>query len=225
MDNNYKIISDEELNMNILFDYKVNGKTIVSNPVIYGLNNSLRVSKFPMSTDLDLNNKNYSTTEKLATLESTSGEDNWLSGVILQCDLTFTNKAWIELERYHFIQIVSSQSTMHRITKFDLDTAYNKYVDKEIIEYMKKKVNKYNSFISRKDYDKDKAKEMYLNILYNNPSGMYLTAGITTNYRQLKTVWKQRHNHRLPEWRYFCKFIETLPLMNKFLKLDSKEIK
>jgi hypothetical protein len=50
-----------------------------------------------------------------------SGHDNFLNGVIVQFDLTFTNKAWVEAERYHFLDFVSSQSTMHRITKFDLD--------------------------------------------------------------------------------------------------------
>ena len=52
---------------------------------------------------------------------------------------------------------------------------------------------------------------MYLEILYNNPAGFRLTAGMTTNYRQLKTIYAQRKNHRLPEWREFCKWIQTLP--------------
>ena len=39
-----------------------------------------------------------------------------------------TPKMSVELERYHFIDFVSSQSTMHRITKFDLDKSYIKYV-------------------------------------------------------------------------------------------------
>jgi hypothetical protein len=35
---------------------------------------------------------------------------------------------------------------------------------------------------------------------------------MTTNYRQLKTIYHQRKNHRLPEWREFCEWILTLPL-------------
>ena len=34
---------------------------------------------------------------------------------------------------------------------------------------------------------------------------------MTTNYRQLKTIYRQRKNHALPEWKAFCKWIETLP--------------
>ena len=34
---------------------------------------------------------------------------------------------WVEAERYRFLEFVSSQSTMHRITKFNLDESYNEY--------------------------------------------------------------------------------------------------
>ena len=51
----------------------------------------------------------------------------------------------------------------------------------------------------------------YLQILYSNPCGFRLTARMTTNYRQLKTIYLQRRHHRLPEWRASCQWIETLP--------------
>ena len=54
-------------------------------------------------------------------------------------------------------------------------------------------------------------KELYLEILYNIPAGFELTARLTTNYRCLKNIWRQRRDHRLPEWREFCEWIETLP--------------
>ena len=63
----------------------------------------------------------------------------------------------------------------------------------------------------KKIYLNDKTPENYLTLLYNIPVGFQLTAGMTTNYRQLKTIYKQRRTHRLPEWREFCKWIESLP--------------
>ena len=36
------------------------------------------------------------------------------------------------------------------------------------------------------------SKEAYLEILYSNPCGFKLTAAMTTNYRQLKTIYYQR---------------------------------
>ena len=60
-------------------------------------------------------------------------------------------------------------------------------------------------------YNKTQEKEDYLRLLYSNPCGFKLTARMTTNYRQLKTIYHQRKNHRLPEWRVFCSWIEDLP--------------
>ena len=48
-------------------------------------------------------------------------------------------------------------------------------------------------------------------VIYNIPSGFEYTARLTTNYRQLKTIYSQRKNHRLPDWRIFCDWIEELP--------------
>ena len=188
---------------------------LVNNVKVYGLEESIRRAKFPMSTDInELNTDLTPGIEKLAQTPKGSGHDNWLNGVIVQFDLTFSLKAWTELQRYHFIDFVSSQSTMHRITKFNLDEAYNEYVDKRIIDIVKEKVNTYNILEAKQDKtieEVEQLKRMYLEILYNNPAGFRLTAGMTTNYRQLKTIYTQRKNHRLPEWREFCKWIETLP--------------
>jgi hypothetical protein len=175
-----------------------------------------------MATDLtNLSDEVTPTTSKLARAVIGSGHDNFLNGVIVQFDLTFTNKAWVEAERYHFLDFVSSQSTMHRITKFDLDQAYISFVDPRIVAIMKEKTKAYNELqadIKRltaegKDVTtlNNLASEQYLEILYSNPCGFKLTARMTTNYRQLKTIYQQRRTHRLPEWRAFCAWIETLP--------------
>lgn len=195
---------------------------VVSNVCVYGFDESVRGSKYPMATDLsNVSEEVTERTLKLATAPAGSGHDNFLNGVIVQFDLTFTNKAWVEAERYHFLDFVSSQSTMHRITKFDLDQAYIEYTDPRIIEIMKEKTKEYNDLqndIKRlQEEGKDTgtlrtvAAEKYLEILYSNPAGFKLTARMTTNYRQLKTIYAQRKNHRLPEWRAFCEWIETLP--------------
>ncbi|MBQ1319888.1 MAG: hypothetical protein IIY47_09640 [Solobacterium sp.] len=195
---------------------------VVSNVRVYGLEESVRGSKYPMAVDLStVNGEITERTLKLARAVPGSGHDNFLNGVIVQFDLTFTNKAWVEAERYHFLDFVSSQSTMHRITKFDLDKAYIEYTDPRIISIMKEKTREYNELqddIRRlkaegKDVTtlRDLSAQKYLEILYSNPAGFKLTARMTTNYRQLKTIYAQRRDHRLPEWRAFCDWIRTLP--------------
>ena len=194
---------------------------IVKNVKVYGLDESIRRAKFPKSTNVDvLSTELTAGIQNLAQAERGSGHDCWLKGVIVQFDLTFTNKAWVEAERYHWFDFVSSQSTMHRITKFDLDSAYISYVDNRIIDIMKEKVREYNDLFgdtlpascSELDALEAARKQKYLELLYSNPAGFRLTAGMTTNYLQLKTIYAQRRNHRLPEWRLFCEWIKTLPM-------------
>lgn len=175
---------------------------VVSSVSIYGLLPSVQASKFPMSTDTNTSPEPTETTYRLAQCDPGSGHDQFLTGIVVQFNLTLTNKAWVEAERYHFLDFVSSQSTTHRIAKFDLDQAYISYVDPRMVEVMKALVAEYNS---------DPTPEKYLRVLYSNPAGFRLTARMTTNYRQLKTIYRQRRNHRLPEWRAFCEWIETLP--------------
>lgn len=185
-------------------------KEVVNNYIVYGLEQSFRASKFPMSVDVNSLTTEYTkTVERLGRSRKGEGHDNFLCGIVVQFDLTFTVKAWTEAERYHFFDIVSSQSTMHRITKFDLDDAYIDYVDERIIEIMKEKVADYNAC-----EDEELRKQKYLEILYSNPNGMKLTARITTNYSQLKTIYSQRRTHRLPEWQAFCDWVEKLPYNN-----------
>ena len=112
--------------------------SIVNNVKVYGLWDSIRASKYPMAPDINICNDNITdTVKKIGSCEAGSGHDQFLTGVIVQFDLTFSVKAWTEAERYHFFDFVSSQSTMHCITKFDLDKSYNEYVDPRIVEIMK----------------------------------------------------------------------------------------
>lgn len=193
-------------------EYNINGCSCVSNAKVYGLDESIRRAKFPMATDVNrLSTELTKGIKALAQSGNGEGHDQWLTGVIVQFDFTFSNKGWVEAERYHFFDFVSSQSTMHRITKFNLDDAYNEYVDERIIAIMKEKVAEYNALCDDETVPIDVKQRKYLEILYSNPAGFQLTAGMTTNYRQLKTMYSQRKNHRLPEWREFCKWIESLP--------------
>lgn len=184
---------------------------VINNVHIYGLNDAVRGSKY--SYTLDPNSVTEVVTDTVAKLASApigSGHDNFLNGIVVQFDLTFTNKAWVEAERYHFLDFVSSQSTMHRIAKFDLDKSYISYVDPRMIEIMKEKVAQYNA-LSASDPSNPALNRLYLELLYSNPAGFRLTAKMTTNYRQLKTIYNQRRHHRLPEWQIFCDWIEMLP--------------
>lgn len=176
---------------------------MISNVKVYGLNQSIKASKYPMAVDTDKCNSEITPRVKsLATCVTGTGHDQFLTGIIVQFDLTFSIKAWTEAERYHFLDFVSSQSTMHRIAQFDIESQCNEYVHCGVISVVKGLLDCYKD---------DPTPENYLRLLYNIPVGFKLTARMTTNYRQLKTIYQQRKNHRLPEWRDFCDWILTLP--------------
>lgn len=185
----------------------------ITNVRVYGLDDSFKASKYPMAVDTRECTSEY--TDRIKQLGSArigSGHDNFMNGIIVQFDLTFSQKAWVELQRYHFIDFVSSQSTMHRIDRFDLENQFNRWVDDRVKNVLKELVEAYQA---------DKTHENFLKVIYNIPSGFELTARMTTNYRQLKTIYHQRKNHRLIEWRGFCKWIESLPCMKDFLGLSN----
>lgn len=194
-------------------------KDLIHRVEVFGFESSVRGSKYPMSIDLDkVTDEVVPRTKALANAIPGSGHDNFMNGIIVQFDLTFTNKAWVEAERYHFLDFISSQSTMHRITKFNLDEAYVEYVDPRMVEIMKEKVKAYRELEEQQREqtavsveERELLKEKYLEILYSNPAGFKITARMTTNYRQLKTIYLQRKDHRLPEWRVFCQWVKTLP--------------
>lgn len=204
----------------------------VTNFRIYDLDESLHAAGYPMRTSTQWNESELAALKRGVGLSHAAdwvgAHDQFLTGIRVAFDLTFTNKAWVEAERYRFLEFVSSQSTMHRITKFDLTNQYNEYVDPRIIEIMQEKVSQYNKIqeelaktpaddIYNKNRLIELAKQKYLEILYSNPAGFKITARLTTNYRCLKNIWRQRRNHRLPEWGEFCKWIETLPYAKELI--------
>ncbi len=210
------------------------------NVKVYDLEESLVASGYPMRTELLETHADDKDIERCLNLTKASNGNGahgqWMTGVRVAFDLTCTNKMWVEAERYRFLEFVSSQSTMHRITKFNLDGQYCEYVDLRVIEIMKDKIAAYNQLAENKpspnaapelleDYA-NLLKEKYLEILYTNPAGFELTARMTTNYRCLLNIYVQRHNHRLPEWREFCQELLKLPMFKELVEAyySAKEV-
>ena len=204
----------------------------IENLKVYDLEESMIASGYPMRTELIETHAGDKDLKRCLNLTKASNGNGahgqWMTGVRVAFDLTCTNKMWVEAERYRFLEFVSSQSTMHRITKFNLRNQYNKYTDVRVIEIMEEKVAQYNELAEQlkntppeQEYTikmlKDMMIQKYLEILYTNPAGFELTARMTTNYRCLLNIYVQRHNHRLPEWREFCQELLKLPFFQELV--------
>lgn len=184
---------------------------------VYGLEESIVASGYPMltkvPTEAEFNRQateisiaitdNTSTphierAKKLGSSPGNSGHPNFLKGIIVQADVTAPQYWWMQAQRYHWFDIVSSQSKMHKILEGDF--GYCEYTDETPMVYTAEiiKLHK-DSCCSFED------------VLANTPMGLETTARISTNYLQLKNMYQQRKNHRLYMWNtVFREFVESL---------------
>lgn len=199
----------------------------IYNTKVYGLEESAKASGYPMISgeipeyedpnNIELTERDIKRMGRLGNVPSGSGHDNFLKGIVVQFDVTYPNYWTPQFQRYHFADIVSSTSKMHRITKMDLEEACNKYVDEIVIENIRRWIKIYNSTSENGTAEVHGTKytkyELYMKIISNAPLGLEQTMRVTTNYLQLKTIYNQRKHHKLKEdWGIFCDWCLELPM-------------
>ena len=148
---------------------------------------------------------------QLANTPSGSGHSNFLKGIRVSFDIKYPNYFSPELQRYNFVDIVSSSSKMHKLKNMDMDACFNEYVTEQSKQQMKELLAQYN---------KDKSYESFMRLLSNCPQGIELFMRCSTNYLQLRTIYKQRLHHKLiDDWGVgFCQdFIQKLPYFDEFI--------
>ena len=188
----------------------------IKNAKVFGLNESMIKSGYPMQVgepgDLytqdmlenDLLKKSIPRAYKLANTPNGSGHNNFLKGIIVQFDLKYPEYFSPQLQRYHWVDIVSSQSKMHKIASRRLELEdFTEGVSGSTVDYINALIDMYNQTKDSNDFQK---------LISNLPSGYLKWMGISTNYLQLKTIYSQRRTHKLNEWQEFCDWIETLPM-------------
>ena len=191
----------------------------VSNIKVYDLQESVIACRNAMRTEIpEYTEKEFQESLpraiKLAQAKDGSGHKTFLSGIKVAFDIKYPNYISPELQRYHFLDIVTSASKMHKLVAMDMDKCFNKYVLDCQKGIMKSLVNAYN---------KEPNYENFMFVLSNCPLGIELFMRCSTNYLQLRTIYQQRKNHRLTEdWvEGFCnKFIKKLPYAKEFITLE-----
>ena len=145
----------------------------------------------------------------LAKSPSNSGHPNFLTGIRVSFDIKYPNYISPELQRYHFFDIVTSSSKMHKLASIVASDSFNKYVDEETIAKTKKYAEAFNQ---------DPSYENRMKLLSNCPQGIELFMRVSTNYMQLRNMYHQRKNHRIKEdWGAFCSMVQELPYFNVFI--------
>lgn len=182
------------------------------------------ISKIEWDLAKGTENKDYNRAKKLANTPSGSGHDNFLKGIIVTFDLQYPEYFSPQLQRYNWIDIISSQSKMHRITSRKLTKEdFTKETSDIVLYHINDLIQIYKEFgdditeeepyLLEDQYFTSKS-QVFNAIISNLPSGYLKWMGISTNYLQLKTIYNQRckHKHKLDEWRIFGEFIQSLPM-------------
>ena len=192
----------------------------IFNVRVYGLKDSIVASGYPMKTEieemLDTTSEfdnDIKRAKSLGKAKQGSGHDCMLKGIIVQFDLKAPEYFWRQFDRYHFHDYVSSQSKMHCIVKMDIVKMCNKYVDQRIIDVLNEKIATYNSNLTQENFQY---------VISNCPMGFELTARITSNYLQEKSIRGQRSGHKLEEWKYYLDWQKTLPYFCELIDIELK---
>ena len=146
---------------------------------------------------------------------------------------------WKEFDTYKVGTVANSCSTMHKIaekefTLEDFSTEHLYFDDNKPIlaeewgnyridgnGHICLTINLLNYW--RKKYLNTKSKEDWWQLIQLLPSSYNQTRNVMLNYEVLANIYRQRKNHKLDEWREFCKWIESLPYSELIIgKEDSK---
>ena len=133
---------------------------------------------------------------------------------------------WKEFDTYKVGTVANSCSTMHKIQEkeFTLEDFSCEYLVSESIANLEDTINLLNKFIAYyNEYDVknhfyidndsqivDK-KVIWEQMIQLLPSSYNQTRNVMMNYEVLANIYHSRNNHKLDEWREFCKWIEELP--------------
>ena len=118
---------------------------------------------------------------------------------------------WKEFDTYKVGTVANSCSTMHKIAakEFTVDDFSTEHLISDSNAMMKTTCDLLNQY--REKYLKTKDKKYWLQMIQLLPSSYNQTRNVMLNYEVLANIYKSRKDHKLDEWREFCKWIETIP--------------
>ena len=160
---------------------------------------------------------------KLMKSLSKAGNDHgkFLRMINVTCDITAPLYWWKEFDTYKVGTVANSCSTMHKIhaKEFTLDDFSCEHLDdaferdgllvagyKRYLEYVIDGLND-----AREMYLETKDKYYWWQMIQLLPSSYNRKRTVQLNYQVLKSMYFARKEHKLDEWREFCKWMESLP--------------
>lgn len=142
--------------------------------------------------------------------------------ITVYLDITAPLYWWKEFDTYKVGTVVNSCSTMHKITakKFDTDDFSHEHLDVRTIEMLKSIVDILNDYrdlyvnYNTNDFEIKgcpSKKDIWWQMIQLLPSSYNQKRTVMLNYEVLVGIYRWRKEHKLDEWREFCRWIEQLP--------------
>lgn len=124
---------------------------------------------------------------------------------------------WKEFDTYKVGTVANSCSTMHKIAEkeFTLDDFSCEHLMGGYLEQMRRIIDDLNNarkyFTVGDQFFSPGNKRDWWHMIQLLPSSYNQTRNVMMNYEVLANIYKSRKDHKLDEWRNFCKWIEELP--------------
>ena len=118
---------------------------------------------------------------------------------------------WKEYDTYKVGTVANSCSTMHKIhaKEFELSDFSCEHLDKEELDILNTVICSLNW--NREKFIETKDKYYWWRMIQMLPTSYNQKRTVQLNYQVLKSMYHARKNHKLDEWREFCKWVESLP--------------
>lgn len=119
---------------------------------------------------------------------------------------------WKEFDTYKVGTVANSCSTMHKIQakEFTLADFSCEHLDEHTTYVgLLPIVNLLNA--NRERFIETKDKKYWWQMIQLLPSSYNQIRNVSLNYEVLANMYRSRRNHKLDEWREFCKWVEALP--------------
>lgn len=124
---------------------------------------------------------------------------------------------WKEFDTYKVGTVANSCSTMHKIQakEFTMDDFSCEHLMGGYLEQMRRIIDDLNNarkyFTVGDQFFSPGNKRDWWQMIQLLPSSYNQTRNVMMNYEVLANIYKSRKDHKLDEWRSFCKWIEELP--------------
>lgn len=131
--------------------------------------------------------------------------------ITVYMDVTAPLYWWKEADTYKVGTVANSCSTMHKIhaKEFELDDFSHDHLSPDGIITLGMVVSDLNH--NREDYLNTKDKKYWWQMIQLLPSSYNQRRTLMLNYEVLSHMYHDRKDHKLDEWREFCKMIRELP--------------